>query len=84
MYIFAPIHVVCVVVVTVVVFVVKTNLTKWSTFIRVLHSLVFGGRILVVQNLLAKPLLPVIIFEYYIWLYNNVCERHGNQICLSV
>ena len=30
-----------------------------------------------------QTLLPVIMFNYYICLYNNVCERNGNNICLN-
>ena len=27
--------------------------------------------------------LPVIIFNYCICLYNNVCERNGKNLCLN-
>ena len=30
-----------------------------------------------------QTLLPVIMFNYYICLYNNVCERNGNKISLN-
>ena len=30
-----------------------------------------------------QTLLPVIMFNYHICLYNNVCERNGNTICLN-
>ena len=30
-----------------------------------------------------QTLLPVITFNYYICLYNSVCERNGNKICLN-
>ena len=30
-----------------------------------------------------QPLLPVIMFNYNICLYNIVCERNGNTICLN-
>ena len=30
-----------------------------------------------------QTLLPVIMFYYYICLYDNVCERNGNQIYLN-
>ena len=30
-----------------------------------------------------QTLLPVIMFNYYICLYNNVCEWNGNKICLK-
>ena len=30
-----------------------------------------------------QALLPVIMFNYYICLYNNVCESNGNKTCLN-
>ena len=30
-----------------------------------------------------QTLLPVIMFNYHICLYNNVCEWNGNKICLN-
>ena len=30
-----------------------------------------------------QTLLTVIMFNYYICMYNNVCERNGNKICLN-
>ena len=30
-----------------------------------------------------QTLVPVIMFNYYICLYNNVCERNGNTLCLK-
>ena len=30
-----------------------------------------------------QTLLPVIMFNYYICLYNNVYETNGNKICLN-
>ena len=27
--------------------------------------------------------LPAIMFNYYMCLYNTVCERNGNNICLN-
>ena len=31
-----------------------------------------------------QTLLPVIMFNYYSCLYDNVCERNGNKTCLIV
>ena len=31
-----------------------------------------------------QTLLPVIMFNYYSCLYDNVCERNGNKTCLNV
>jgi len=30
-----------------------------------------------------QTLLPVVMFNYYICLYNTVSERNGNTICLN-
>ena len=30
-----------------------------------------------------KTILPVIMFNYYICLYNNVWERNGNNTCIN-
>ena len=34
-------------------------------------------------ELVATELLPVIMLNYYICLYNNVRERNDNKICLN-
>jgi len=44
------------------------------------HSMVAVPKL---QRTCGQILLPVSMFNYYICLHNNVCERNGNTICLN-